>query len=349
MWHKVHYDTQLDGIQQRNVGTRGLLASDVRPQRPRLRATKKRAVHGSYPHLLSYVILGRMRRPQSHVVGDMAETQVSGALQTVGCSVGKNAPDYGEDLFVEIPTEGELRGVRVLLQVKGTKQPAKIRKGWVTLGRVATSLLEKWAGTLLPCAFVRWNVNRSSGHYAFTNTPNNFICSFRSGQESKTLSAPETQVLSSNSSHAFVRDAVLAHRSQEDLIRAVEDPSGWRQKLDEGDVQRVLDILVSTELLEGCRGADGTVGYLLSRSAKEAVSQEAAELSLAHADWYAEDLIRQAWVFTIRRRLCVGPGMEPRLVLSCLRVLGPFAAVRESVRTFHQEFGHPLKPDSGGE
>ena len=290
------------------------------------------------------VIIGGMKRPQSHVIGDLAETQVTEALQTVGCSVGKITPDYGEDLFVEIPTNGELTGIRILLQVKGTRRAAATHNGRVTLGRIATSLLSKWACTLNPCVFIRWNVNLSAGHYAFTNTANNFLCSFSGGQKSKTLSAPETNVVSCSSANTFVSDAVLAHRLQEELIHAIEDPSEGPVQLDESDVQRVVDILVSIGLIEDCGRADGDVWYLLSQSANEEYAKNLETLSVAHPNGYAEDLIRSAWVFTIRRRLGVRPAMEPRLVLSCLRILKTLASIRESVSMMHEEFGHPLQP-----
>ena len=61
-----------------------------------------------------------MKRPRSHVVGELAEGQLAEALKQLGnCTVQKVGADNGEDLIVEVPVNGDLHGVRVLLQVKG--------------------------------------------------------------------------------------------------------------------------------------------------------------------------------------------------------------------------------------
>jgi hypothetical protein len=89
-----------------------------------------------------------VQRSNEHVVGEIAQLQVAEALTRTACVVKPVIPDYGEVFGLEIPYDGRLFGIFVLLQVKGTRSPHKLSKEKVALANIRLDTLNKWVWSI---------------------------------------------------------------------------------------------------------------------------------------------------------------------------------------------------------
>lgn len=282
-----------------------------------------------------------MKRPSAHITGDLAESQVTAVLQAHGCAVSKLGADYGEDLSVEIPTDGDLTGARVLVQVKGTREDPQPRATAIQLARISTNVLKKWSRTISPVALVRWNIVTQTGYFMFMNAAHSYCCDFKRAAKRKTIYGAPRDVISSSSGDHFIKNALLAHRLQSELICGVSDFDGRRHEMSEEIVANNLSILEAIGLLE-----NRETGFILSESGKEAFVDILDDVHVSHPDWCAEDVVRRAIVYTLRYSLRAEPISEPRLLTNLLKVACYFLAVPQFERLM-AEWGHPVSGKDG--
>ncbi|MGO9020865.1 MAG: DUF4365 domain-containing protein [Syntrophobacteraceae bacterium] len=282
-----------------------------------------------------------MKRPSAHITGDLAEFQVAAVLQARGCAVSKLGADYGEDLSVEIPVDGDLTGARILIQVKGTRVGARPRAKAIQLARISTNVLKKWSRTVSPVALVQWNIVDQTGHFLFMNSAHSYCCDFKQTAKSKTIYGAQSDLISSTNCDLFITNALLAHRLQSELIHGVSDFDDCRQELSEEIVSNSVGILETIGLLENRDG-----GFILSESGKEAFVEMLDDIHTSQPDWYAEDVVRRAIVYTLRRSLRAEPISEPRLLTNLLKVACYFLAAPQFERLM-AEWGHPVSGKDG--
>jgi Domain of unknown function (DUF4365) len=284
-----------------------------------------------------------MKRPSAHIIGDLAEAQVTAVLQARGCAVSKLGTDYGEDLSVEIPIDGDLTGARILVQVKGTTLANTSRAKEVLLARISTSVLKKWSRTISPVALVRWHVLEQTGYFRFMNSPVSYYCDFEYTAKSKTIYGAPSDVMSSAKSVPFIKSALLAHHLLSELIRGVSDFDDRRSEVTEEIAANSVAILGAIGILENHAG-----GVILSKSGKEVFFDFLNDLHESHPDWYAEDVVRRAIVYTLRRSLSLQaePIWEARLLTNLLKVACYFLPVRQC-EILMAKRGHPVSGRGG--
>jgi hypothetical protein len=284
-----------------------------------------------------------MKRPSSHITGDVAQTQLTTALQLAGCSVGPVLPDYGEDLAVELPEVGDLAGARLLIQVKGTRQKIVPYRRRVRLATITAAHVDKWANTILPVAVVRWNIDAEAGYYTFVNTPGSPLGNTQPDRKITTLFTSYRKRVSRRGASMFVRDALQAHRMNLELMQWLGDLEGGGGPAPVGIVQRNAEILVSIGLVQRVQSHDQEVAYSVSNKTRDRYILIIEELSREHPSWYAHDVVRRAAVVLVHRALGLhGPSAE-RLTISCFTVLWPMLGDHEGISEIVAEWGHPTE------
>lgn len=289
-----------------------------------------------------------MKRPTAHIVGDLAQSQLTVALQLAGCSVGLVSPDYGEDLAVELPEDEELSGARIFIQLKGTGRRISPSNGRVAIATVTTAHLRKWAGTVVPVALVCWNVTAKTGYYVFVNTPTSFLCTFAEGQRSKKLFASEQQRISSRTTTRFIRDALLSHRLNLELLEGTADFHEPFERVPVSIIRRNAEILVALGIIRRVITQDDETAYEVPERTKTRYIELIERLSDEHPSWYADDIVRRAATFLVHQELAVHRPADVRLTHGCLRVLWPMLGNHDGIAQVVSEWGHPLHESTAG-
>jgi hypothetical protein len=107
------------------------------------------------------------RRPDSHVVGDIAVNRVVDVLNRCGWASQQINQDYGEDILVQTKVGDRIDPHRLWIQVKGTRSIDRFRrKNDDLVYEVSIEHVFKWIRSPDLVIFVLFDVERDRGYYA---------------------------------------------------------------------------------------------------------------------------------------------------------------------------------------
>ena len=280
-----------------------------------------------------------MKLTEPQKVGGVAESEVEACLRANGCATSKVLSDFGEDLSVEIPHQDDLRGARVLIQVKGTSKPIAAQEGRVNLGRFNTDLLRKWQGTVTPVAVVRWNINEQIGYFAFVNTPVGAVREVKRNQTTQTVYASSDDLLSRDEATHFMTAALIANRVRLDLLCGISDFDGDRKSLPLEVTDNTIELMVQIGFMQA-HEAGGERTFNLSGVGKQLVVDHMMSLSENDPSASSADIVRRAIVYSFGDLLQPHGAFSYRVILNCLKASPAFVPVKD-LRSQLEEWGHP--------
>jgi uncharacterized protein DUF4365 len=104
------------------------------------------------------------KRPESHVVGDIAVSRVTQICNECGWACETVHKDYGEDLLVQTRHRGVMDASRIWIQVRGTKNIARFgRSGGAYSLNIPLGLMLKWIRSADLVVVVLWDLRRNRG------------------------------------------------------------------------------------------------------------------------------------------------------------------------------------------